>query len=82
MGVQVAVARLGTAAALVFSPMIVKHFSLSAPLLFSAVLLCIGLLAYLVFCGMDKKFDAEVALENGEADDIFKVKDLKLIIPI
>ena len=35
MGVQVAVARLGTAAALVFSPMIVKHFSLSAPLLFS-----------------------------------------------
>ena len=39
MGVQVAVARLGTAAALVFSPMIVKHWSLSAPLLFSAVLL-------------------------------------------
>ena len=80
MGVQVAVARLGTAAALVFSPMIVKHFSLSAPLLFSAVLLCIGLLAYLVFCQMDKRFDAEVAQQQGEADDIFKVKDLKLII--
>jgi MFS family permease len=80
MGVQVAVARLGTAAALVFSPMIVDHFSLSAPLLFSAVLLCIGLLAYLVFCQMDKRFDAEVAQQQGEADDIFKVKDLKLII--
>ncbi len=80
MGVQVAVARLGTAAALVFSPMIVKHFSLSAPLLFSAVLLCIGLLAYLVFCQMDKRFDAEVAQQQGESDDIFKVKDLKLII--
>ena len=80
MGVQVAVARLGTAAALVFSPMIVKHFSLSAPLLFSAVLLCIGLLAYLVFCQMDKRFDAEVAQQQGESDDIFKVKDLKLIV--
>ena len=80
MGVQVAVARLGTAAALVFSPMIVKHFSLSAPLLFSAVLLCIGLLAYLVFCQMDKRFDAEVAQQQGESDDIFKVADLKLIL--
>ena len=80
MGVQVAVARLGTAAALVFSPIIVKHFSLSAPLLFSAVLLCIGLLAYLVFCQMDKRFDAEVAQQQTEPDDIFKVKDLKLII--
>ena len=80
MGVQVAVARLGTAAALVFCPMIAKHFSVSAPLLLSAILLCIGFLAYLVFCGMDKKFDAEVAQAQTEPDDVFKVKDLKLII--
>lgn len=79
MGVQVAVARLGTAAALVFSPMIVKHFSLSAPLLFSAILLGIGLLAYLVFCVLDRKFDAEVAVAQDD-DDTFKVRDLKLII--
>ena len=80
MGVQVAVARLGTAAALVFCPMIAKHFSVSAPLLLSAILLCIGFLAYLVFCHMDKKFDAEVAQAQTEPDDVFKVKDLKLII--
>ena len=80
MGVQVAVARLGTAAALVFCPMIAKHFSVSAPLLLSAILLCIGFLAYLVFCGMDKKFDAEVAQAQTDPDDVFKVKDLKLII--
>ena len=80
MGVQVAVARLGTAAALVFSPIIANRFTVSAPLLISAILLCIGFLAYLVFCHMDKKFDAEVALEQGEPDDVFKVKDLKLII--
>ena len=80
MGVQVAVARLGTAAALVFCPMIANHFSVSAPLLLSAILLCIGFLVYLVFCHMDKKFDAEVAQTQTEPDDVFKVKDLKLII--
>ncbi|MCQ2111538.1 MAG: MFS transporter [Bacteroidaceae bacterium] len=80
MGVQVAVARLGTAAALVFCPMIARNFSMSAPLLFSAILLCIGLLAYMVFCVLDKKFDAEVTLEESDGEDTFKVKDLKLII--
>lgn len=80
MGVQVAVARLGTAAALVFCPMIANRFSVSTPLLLSAILLCIGFLAYLVFCHMDKKFDAEVAQAQTEPDDVFKVKDLKLII--
>ena len=80
MGVQVAVARLGTAAALVFCPMIANRFSVSTPLLLSAILLCIGFLAYLVFCRMDKQFDAEVAQTQTEPDDVFKVKDLKLII--
>jgi nitrate/nitrite transporter NarK len=80
MGVQVAVARLGTAAALVFCPMIANRFSVSTPLLLSAILLCIGFLAYLVFCHMDKQFDAEVAQAQTEPDDVFKVKDLKLII--
>lgn len=80
MGVQVAVARLGTAAALVFCPIIAKNFSMSAPLLFSAILLCIGLLAYIVFCVLDKKYDDEVGAEVSDGDDNFKVSDLKLII--
>lgn len=80
MGVQVAVARLGTAAALVFCPMIAKNFSMSAPLLFSAILLCIGLLAYIVFCVLDKKYDSEVGMEESNGDDNFKVSDLKFII--
>lgn len=80
LGIQVAVARLGTAAALIFCPMIAKNFSVSAPLLLSAILLGIGLLAYLVFCVMDRQYDAEVALEQQSDDDTFKVSDLKLII--
>jgi len=80
MGVQVAVARLGTAAALVFCPIIAKNFSMSAPLLFSAILLCIGLIAYIVFCVLDRKYDAEVGYQESGSDDNFKVSDLKLII--
>lgn len=80
MGIQVAVSRLGTASALIFCPMIANRFSVSAPLLLSAILLAIGLIAYLVFCVMDRKYDAEVALEQPSDDDTFKIKDLKLII--
>src|SRR5574344_742347 len=80
MGIQVAVARLGTALALVLSPIIVRHFSMSSPLLFSALLLCIGLLAYLVFCTMDRRFDEEKASISTEPEDVFKVRDLKLIV--
>lgn len=80
MGIQVAVARLGTALALVLSPIIVRHFSMSSPLLFSALLLCIGLLAYLVFCTMDRRFDEEKASISTEPEDVFKIRDLKLIV--
>jgi len=79
LGVQVAVARLGTAAALIVCPVIAKRFTVSAPLLLSAILLGIGLLAYLVFCVLDKKFDDEVALEQSD-DDTFKIADLKHIV--
>ncbi|MBQ9201535.1 MAG: MFS transporter [Bacteroidales bacterium] len=80
MGVQVAVARLGTALAMVFSPIIVRHFKMSTPLLFSAVLLCIGLLAYLCFCAMDRRNDAAIAAETSDPEDTFKLKDLKVIV--
>ena len=78
MGMQVAVARLGTALALVVSPIIVKQFSMSAPLLLALVLLGVGLLAYLAFCVIDKKFDEQGA--EDEKEDTFKISDLKLIV--
>lgn len=78
MGVQVAVARLGTAFAMIICPVIVKNFSMSTPLLFSLVLLIIGFLAYLVFCVMDKKLDAEGV--KDESEEQFKASDIKLII--
>ena len=57
MGIQLAMARLGTAAALSISAPVARHFTLSTPLLVSLAFLLIGLLAFLVFCVMDKRLD-------------------------
>ena len=57
MGIQLAMARLGTAAALSISAPVARHFSLSAPLLLALAFLIIGLLAFLVFCVMDRRLD-------------------------
>lgn len=82
MGVQVAVARLGQALALIVSPVLARNFSMSTPLLFSFVLLIIGLLAYMYFCTMDAKLDKQEvnAVADSSEDENFKVSDLKLII--
>jgi nitrate/nitrite transporter NarK len=61
MGIQLAMARLGTAAALSISAPIARHYTLSMPLLISLAFLIIGLLAFLVFSIMDRKLDASRA---------------------
>lgn len=84
MGIQVALARLGTAAALSVSPMIAISFkNLSTPILFGAVMLLIGFLSFFVYIVMDKKLDASTAeLNNGNdaaEEDKFKFSDLGVI---
>ena len=68
MGIQLAMARLGTAAALSISAPIARHFTLSTPLLVSLAFLIIGLLAFLVFCVMDRKLD-DYGQRTMEIDD-------------
>lgn len=68
MGIQLAMARLGTAAALSISAPIARHFTLSTPLLVSLAFLIIGLLAFLVFCVMDRKLD-DYGQRTMESDD-------------
>ena len=65
MGIQLAMARLGTAAALSISAPIARHFTLSMPLLVSLAFLIIGLLAFLVFCVMDRRLDHTQYTVNG-----------------
>ena len=87
MGLEMSIARIGVFAAMLFSPMISHAFvvngtdSVVAPLLFSALLLVIGLINFLVFSVMDAKFDKQL-VEIGEAtaekdpEDEFHISDL------
>ena len=82
MGLQVALARIGTAFALFFALPIAQHFGLvSAPVMFGASALCIGLISYIVYCVMDKKLDASIAGlgVTEESEEQFKFSDLKYI---
>ena len=83
MGLQVALARVGTACALFFAlPIAQKAGAVSAPVMFGASALCIGLISYIVYCVMDKKLDNSVAAEQStttESEEQFKFSDLKVI---
>ena len=81
MGLQVAMARIGTAVALACSlPIANKMGAVSAPVLLGAALLCVGVVSFLVYCVMDKKLDASVAAtEEQETEEGFHFSDLKVI---
>lgn len=84
MGLQVAMARIGTAVALGVSlPVAQMMGAVSYPVLFGLIALCAGFIFYLVYCVMDRKEDAsEVSVreEAGEKEEEgFKMSDLKLI---
>lgn len=57
MGIQVAMARLGTASALSFSPLIAQSWGISAPILTGAIVLLIGFLLFIGYCFMDIDYD-------------------------
>jgi MFS family permease len=83
MGLQVAVARLGTALALgVSSPIALKLGHVSKPILFGLVLLIIGLITFIIYTFMDRKLDAsEVELRAAEGEkESFHISDIKYII--
>ena len=82
MGLQVSLARIGTACALFFALPIAQSFGeISAPIMIGASALCIGLLSYIVYCVMDKKLDASMdgASAGEESEEQFKFSDLKEI---
>lgn len=81
MGLQVALARLGTAMALGFAlPVANAMGGVSAPVGIGGACLCIGLISFLVYNVMDKKEDAasSAAVDSSEEDG-FKFADLSLL---
>ena len=79
MGIQLAMARLGTAAALSISAPVARHFTLSTPLLVALSFLIIGLLAFLVFCVMDRRLD-EPNKSQEASDDEFRWSDIGITL--
>ena len=78
MGLQVALARIGTAGALAFSLPFAKAMGgVSASVGLGAALLCAGVIAFIVYCVMDKKEDASAAAAKCEPEEGFKFSDLK-----
>ena len=84
MGVQVALARLGTAAALSLNLPLAKATSMGIqlPVIVGAALLIAGFLGFLVYNVMDRRLDASIAAVDGESvteaaeDESFKFSDL------
>ena len=77
MGLQVAVARLGTALALSVSlPLAQRMGGVSSAVGLGTVLLLIGLIFYLVYCVMDKRQDE--ATPDG-TDEAFHFADLRIL---
>ncbi len=78
MGLQLAMARFGTAAALSISAPIARHFTLSTPLLVALAFLIIGLLAFLVFCVMDRRLDRLGNPRNSKISDDSSSEEFRL----
>lgn len=80
MGLQVALARIGTAVALGASLPVAKALGgVSASVGIGAACLCIGMISFLVYNVMDKKEDAAAAAVDSEPEEGFKFSDLQLL---
>ena len=82
MGSEMALARLGVATCMIFSPFFAKlggRVDVSRSVAFGVVLLCIALIMTIVYFFMDRKLDEQTG-EAEEKDDPFKVSDIGKIL--
>lgn len=82
MGSEMALARLGVATCMIFSPVFAKlggNIDVSRSVAFGVILLLIALIMFIVYFFMDKKLDAQTG-EAEEKDDPFKISDLGKIL--
>ncbi|MBE6283882.1 MAG: major facilitator superfamily domain-containing protein 1 [Mediterranea massiliensis] len=82
MGSEMALARLGVATCMIFSPMFARLggvIDVSRSVAFGLVLLMVALIMFIVYFFMDKKLDAQTG-EAEEKDDPFKISDLGQIL--
>lgn len=82
MGSEMALARLGVATCMIFSPMFANlggEVSVSRSVAFGVVLLMVALIMFIVYFFMDRKLDSQTG-EAEEKDEPFQIKDLGKIL--
>ena len=82
MGSEMALARLGVATCMIFSPVFARlggTIDVSRSVAFGVVLLMIALIMFIVYFFMDRKLDSQTG-EAEEKDDPFKISDLGKIL--
>ena len=91
MGLEMAIARIGVFAIFTMSPAVANSemfsfipTSVVKPIFLCTILLIVGLLCFLVFNIMDKKFDKQLAAageaEDASSEEEFKIGDVKVIL--
>jgi MFS family permease len=81
MGLQVAVARVGTGLALGGGAPIADSFQVSTPILVGVLALALGLAAFIVYCAMDRRLEASEPAEAAEsAEGSFRLSDIGSIL--
>ena len=82
MGLEMAIARIGVAAAMLLSPLFAgpnKLFStadVSRPILLCVILMLIGFISFTIYFFMDKKLEKQMGESGEEPEEPFKISDL------
>lgn len=80
MGLQLAVARMGTAVGLAVAMPLALQYGVKAVPLLGLALLAVGTGAYFFYCRMDRKLDASEPPVAQGAEDAFKLGDIVRIL--
>ncbi len=82
MGSEMALARLGVATCMIFSPAVAKlggDIDVSRSVAFGVVLLMIAFMMFAVYFFMDRKLEKQIG-ETEEKDDPFRIRDIGAIL--
>ncbi len=80
MGMQMSIARLGTALALGIALPLAKKFFVTTPVFVALIIMLLGVIAFIIYTFMDKKLDASEIYDEKEEEEPFKIKDILFII--
>lgn len=84
MGLEMAIARIGVFSIFSLSPWIAEKMgSVVVPVAFCTVLLLVGLIFFLVFCVLDRKFDKQLEadkIKEDAPDEQFRVSDIWMVL--